>query len=425
MKKLLALGLSLGLGSTMLTGCGKTGGDSITVAIWDNVQLPGLQTIAKEWSEESGVDVEFQVLSWDSYWTMLEAGASGGDLPDVFWMHSAYSQMYADADMLLNMNDYIESDDQINLDDYYPGITELYNNQGAQIAIPKDHDTIAMVYNKTVFDKYDVDYPTDDLTWQEFADIAQEITDKGKDDGVYGTYMNTNSNQLGWYNVVYSFGGHILSQDRSKSGLDDPKTLEAMQFVADEILPACPTQDSMANTSGDTMLMSGKIGMYLDGSWMINSYYNADNKEDFAWAQIPYADVNGNKQAEKEERVSIYNGLGWSIAKNTDNPEASWGLVSALTSKQGQEKQSELGVTMSAIEGYSQAWTEAFPGLDVTAFTKVEEEGTLVFRPYTKYTGRWENMFTDALIAPWNDPATMRDVCKEIAAEMNATIAEE
>lgn len=425
MKKVSALLLSSVMSLSLLAGCSSSSNDSIKVAIWDNNQLGGLEKIADEWSKDSGVNVDFEVLNWDSYWTMLEAGVSGGDLPDVFWMHSAYSQMYSDAGVLLDMNSYIENDDAINLDNYYPGITELYNSNGNQFAMPKDHDTIAVVYNKAVFDKYGVTYPTSDWTWEEFAQIAQEITDKGKDDGVYGTYMNTGSNQSGWYNVVYAYGGSIVSDDKTKSGLDDAATLEAMNFVADKILPACPSQDSMANTGGDTMLVSGKIGMYLDGSWMANSYYSADNKDDLAWVEIPYADVNGDGQAQKDERVSIYNGLGWSIYKDSKNPDASWSLVSALTSADGQQKQSEYGVTMAAYEGYSEAWTQSFDGMDLSAFSDVEENGTLVFRPYTKYTGRWENAMSEQLISAWNNPGTMTDVCKKIASEMNATIAAE
>lgn len=72
---------------------GKKGSGTITVAIWDNNQLKGLQQIADEWSETSGYDVDFQVMDWATYWTMLEAGVSGGEVPDVFWMHSAYAQM--------------------------------------------------------------------------------------------------------------------------------------------------------------------------------------------------------------------------------------------------------------------------------------------------------------------------------------------
>lgn len=178
-------------GSSLVSAAGKT----VSVAIWDNNQLSGLQEIADTWAEQSGVNVEFQVLDWTTYWTMLEAGASGGEMPDVFWMHSANAQKYMDANLLLDLNDYIAQEETIDLENYFPGIVELYSQDGVQYAIPKDHDTIAAVYNKAVLDKYGIDYPTDDWTWADFAAIAQEITEKGKDDGIYGTYMNTGSNK--------------------------------------------------------------------------------------------------------------------------------------------------------------------------------------------------------------------------------------
>ena len=73
----------------------------LQVNIWDNNQLAGLQQIADEWTEESGVKVTINVVDWDNYWTLLEAGASGGQMPDVFWMHSNTAQMYMENDLLL------------------------------------------------------------------------------------------------------------------------------------------------------------------------------------------------------------------------------------------------------------------------------------------------------------------------------------
>lgn len=340
-------------------------------------------------------------------------------------MHSTYAQMYTEANVLMDLNSYIEKDDAIDMDNYYPGITQLYNKDGVQYAIPKDHDTIAVIYNKAVFDKYGVDYPTNDMTWEEYAKAAQEITEKGKDDGVYGTYINTGSNQIGWYNTIYAFGGNVISDDKKSSGMDSENTIKAMQFVHDELLPACPSQDSMANTGGDSMLISGKIGMYLDGSWMVNSYYEADNKDDLAWVQIPWEDVNGNGTCDEGEKASIYNGLGWSIYKDTKNPDAAWSLVSAFTDKEGQTKQSELGVTMAGYIGCSEAFANAFEGMDLSAFTDIEKDGTLVFRPYSRYTGRWEDKFQQALVPAWNDEKTMEETLREIAADMNSVLATE
>ena len=130
--------------------------DTLVVAIWDNNQLAGLQKIADEWSAKSGMKVQINVISWVEYWTLLEAGASGGELPDVFWMHINEAQKYMRADMLLNLNDYIAADDAIDLANYYEGIVDIYNLDGNQFALPKDHDTIALIYNKAIFDKYGV-----------------------------------------------------------------------------------------------------------------------------------------------------------------------------------------------------------------------------------------------------------------------------
>ena len=109
MKRRMKMGLALALSAAMLfsvAGCGssdsgKSGSDTIRVAIWDNNQLAGLQEIASEWSKESGQQVEFQVLDWSSYWTMLEAGVSGGEMPDVFWMHSNYATKYMESDVVV------------------------------------------------------------------------------------------------------------------------------------------------------------------------------------------------------------------------------------------------------------------------------------------------------------------------------------
>ena len=125
-KKLLVLLMCIAMVG-MFAACGGGSSDSgdsgdtsssdasgaITINIWDNNQLEGLQKIADEWSEKSGVKVQMNVITWGEYWTLLEAGASGGELPDVFWMHINEAQKYMRSEKLLNLNDYIAADDNI------------------------------------------------------------------------------------------------------------------------------------------------------------------------------------------------------------------------------------------------------------------------------------------------------------------------
>ena len=80
---------------------------------------------------------------------------------------------------------------------------------------------------------------------------------------------------------------------------------------------------------------------------------------------------------------------------------------------------------MSGFIGCSEPFAEAFGDMDLSAFTKVEEDGKLVFRPYSKYSARWEDDFTQKFIDAWNDPSLMEETCRELAESMNGILAQE
>ena len=416
---------------TAASGSGASGSGELQVNIWDNNQLEGLQKIADEWTEESGVKVKINVVDWDNYWTLLEAGASGGQMPDVFWMHSNTAQMYMENDLLLNLDDYIANDDAIDLSNYYEGVVDLYNrdDNGSQYALPKDHDTIALLYNKAIFDKYGVEYPTDDWTWEDVRDAAAKISEAGKADGVYGYAINTSNNQDGWYNIIYDYGGQVITDDHKGTTIGSDEAKAGMEMMR-QILEVAAPQTVVAETGTDSLFNSGLAAMITQGSWMINTFYKAEHHDDYAWAMLPYADVNGNGTCDKGERYSAYNGLGWAAAANTANPDAAYSLISYFCSEKAQKEQASLGVTMGGMKGVSEDFANAFEGMDVSAFTRAEEEGDLFFRPYTRNTTVWEDAlqqnggFLDAWLNP-SDPAVMATACDNAQKIIEDAIAAE
>ncbi|MDO4619380.1 MAG: sugar ABC transporter substrate-binding protein [Lachnospiraceae bacterium] len=430
-KKALAAVLALGLvaaGSTTAMAS-EFSVSELKVNIWDNNQREGLQKIADEWTETSGVKVSVEVVDWDNYWTLLESGATGGTLPDVFWMHSNTAQMYMENDLLLNLDDYIAADDAIDLSKYYEGIVSLYNSNGTQYALPKDHDTIALLYNKAIFDKYGVDYPTDDWTWEDVRDAAAKITEAGAADGVYGYAVNTSNNQDGWYNIIYDYGAQVITDDHKGTTIGSDEAKAGMEMLR-QILEVAAPQTTVAETGTDSLFNSGLVGMITQGSWMINTFYTNENHENYAWAMLPYADTNGNGQCDDGERYSAYNGLGWAAAANTADPAAAYSLISYFCAEKGQLEQAELGVTMGGMMGVSDAFANAFEGMDVSAFTRAEEEGKLFFRPYTRNTTVWEDAIQQegAFLDAWLDPTnadTMAAACDNAQTIIENAIAAE
>lgn len=411
----LAAGLTLG---SPVSAAAEYSVSELQVNIWDNNQREGLQQIADAWTETSGVKVNINVVDWDNYWTLLEAGASGGQMPDVFWMHSNTAQMYMENDLLLNLDDYIAADDAIDLSNYYQGIVDLYNSGGVQYALPKDHDTIALLYNKALFDKYGVEYPTDDWTWEDVQAAAAAITEAGASDGVYGYAINTSNNQDGWYNIIYDYGAQVITDDHKGTTIGSEEGKAAMEMMR-QILEVAAPQITVAETGTDSLFMSGLAAMITQGSWMINTFYKGEHSADYAWAMLPYHDANGNGACDEGERYSAYNGLGWAASYNTADPDAAYSLISYFCNEENQKKQAELGVTMAGMIGVSEEFANAFPGMDVSAFTRAEEEGSLFFRPYTRNTTIWEDALQQAggFLDPWQDPS---DPAKMAAACDNA-----
>ena len=418
--------LSAVLAGTMtlsLTACGGGGngaqdrdsGNSLTVAIWDNNQLSGLKEIINDFTAQSGVNVEVQVVPWDQYWTLLEAGAQGGELPDVFWMHSNYSQKFMSNDILLDLTDRVAESDLIDMDNYYEDIAGLYQLDGKVYAIPKDYDTIGLWYNKTMFDEAGIDYPDESWTWDTFAEAAGKLT---KEDGSqYGFTSPASFNQDGYYNLIYSMGGSVLNEDKTQSGWNSPETVKAMNWWYENLVAkAMPTQQVMSENTPDVMLGSGKAAMVFQGSWMVAAMKgNEYIVENCDVAVLPKSDAG--------KRISIYNGLGWAAAAKSGNPEGAWKLLEYLGSEEAQKKQAQLGVTMSAYMGTSDTWVGCAPEFNLQAYLDMAQD--MVIRPYTRNTKAWEDYSQETMVKAYTGDMTMEAVCNDIAAYMNEQIADE
>nr|WP_245364095.1 sugar ABC transporter substrate-binding protein [Cohnella thailandensis] len=367
-----------------------------------------MRTIADEFEAANpNIKINIEVTGWADYWTMLEAGATGGSLPDVFWMHSNEIYRYASNGMLLDLNDRIASSQAVKLENFPEGLNQIYNFQGKQYAVPKDFDTIGLWYNKTMFDAAGLKHPDESWTWDDLYSAAKALTK----DGVYG-FLAPLHNQEGYYNFVYQNGGTIITDDK-KSGYDDPKTIEALEFyvnfVIEGLSPAVFDDAERAE-----LIQNGKVAMGYFGSWNLSGFTaNEFMAKNFDVAVLP----------KKEKQASIYNGLGNAIAFNTKHPDEAWKFVEYLSSKEGQDRQAELGVAISAYNGAADLWVSSNKTFNIKAFVDMVDYG--VIRPYSNTTAVWEDKAYEALGPAFTGKATVEEAAKNAAKIMNESLAQE
>ena len=229
--------------------------------------------------------------------------------------------------------------------------------------------------------------------------------------------MRNDNNQAGYYNLIYDNGGYIISDDKKKSGWDDEKTIAAMQtlegWIKDGVIPSLET---MSENNEDVLFEAGKIAMTCQGSWMLAAFkeneYTAANCD---CVELP-------KNAETGRRASVYNGLGWAASASGEHTDEAWQLIEYLGSKEAQEKQAELGVTMSAYKDTSDAWAKS-ADFNLQAYLNMMDD--MEIRPYSKSTVTWENEDNEILKGVYTGNITMEEACKQMADQMNEKLAEE
>ena len=394
----------------------ETGGTGETVTIsyacWDSNQGNLLRTVADEFEKENpNIKIDLQVNSWDNYWTALEAAATGGSLPDTFWMHSNNIYYYGANDQLMDLTPYIEKSSKVDLANYPQGLVGIYNINEKQYAVPKDYDTVALWYNKTLFDEAGIGYPDDTWTWKDLKEAAKKLTKEDKSQ--YGFCAGLN-NQEGYYNFVYQNGGEIITDDK-KSGYSESAAVagieEYFSYVKEGLSPEIYDDKGRAEA-----IKNGLCAMGLFGSWNLSDFASSDfMAENFDCAVLPMSNEGG--------KSSIFNGLGNAMSANCKNPEEAWKWIEYLSSQEGQSRQAELGVAISAYNGTADAFAKAFPMFNAQCYIDMVDYAQI--RPYSNQTSIWEDKAYELLKNAYAGKEDTQAACQNVDKMMNDALAAE
>ena len=350
---LMAACVTAGLG-TGLTACGSGGSDgsvNLTFQIWDVAQRDGMQAMCDAYTaEHPNVHIEVQVTSWDEYWTKLEAAAMSNQMPDIFWMHTNEILKYADNGKLADCSDIVETEHFSDI-----SLANASGSDGNLYAVPKDKDTVGLVYNKEMFDEAGVAYPDETWTWDDLVDASQKIYDAT---GKYG-YMAYGDDQLGYWNFVYQAGGSILTEDKTRGNFLDPATKKGMEFyIGLQSYDWCPDQNYFAETAPGTAFFSEKGAMFLEGDWNILSelqnYPDMVGKWDVAVLPACPDPVSG------DGRATISNGLSYATSAKNKHLDIVKDVLKFFGSEEGQRIQGESGAAIPAYEGLEETWVGVF-----------------------------------------------------------------
>ncbi|MFF5207662.1 ABC transporter substrate-binding protein [Streptosporangium sp. NPDC000396] len=402
--------------ATMLSGCGgdATGDGPVEISygIWDIEQQPALEQAAAAFSKSNpNIKIKIQVTGWDEYWAKLKAAATGGAAPDVFWMNGPNFKLYASNGMLLPLADRIAAE-KVDLSVFPKSLVDLYTYEGKSYGLPKDFDTIGLWYNKKLFDAAGLKYPDESWTWDDLRAAAKKLT--AADKSVHGIAAEL-SNQPTFYNTIAQAGGYVLSPDGTKSGYDQPATIEGLKFWTDLIKDGLsPTQQQMTDSKPVEMFESGKVAMYYSGSWYAGRFNkNAATKDTIDVAPLPAG----------KNRAVVTHGATNVVFAKSKHVDAAWKFVRFLASKEAAEIIGRSGSVIPAYAGTQQAWIDSAPQFNLKVF--IDQLSVSFPYPSSKNTAGWMDEELPYLSKAWTGEVPVEEAAKALAAKMNASLAQE
>ena len=327
----------------------KADGDAtLRVAWWGGQERHNMTIEAlDEYAKDNGIEFAYEYTSWSSYFENLATQAVGNNLPDIIQMSTTDIINYSKNGQIIDLMPYVEDGtiDTSNMEEnsYSGGMVD------DQLAgFTTGVNTVAILYNKDIFDQAEVDYPENDWTWSEFIDTAKTIYEK--------TETPTEIpflEEARWLveNMVRSYGYDFFSEDgTSLPWAEDEDVVNAVkaaiQDVADGIEAGYfvdPEEQVAWSTTEDAYITQGKSAM----SYRLSNYYPmycTAAQEEFGIAMLPKLDEG--TQTGMYENSNMY----WCISANCEDPEAAAKVINYLINDENAAKKigTDRGVSLSS-----------------------------------------------------------------------------
>jgi len=248
--------------------------------------------------------------------------------PDLVHVTQQNFPFYAVKDILLDLTPLTKSDREFHINDYFERVLEGMRYQGKLLGLPSDFSTIALVYNKDMFDKYGVPYPDETWDWNKFLWAAKKLTRDTDGDGVIDQFGFVNINSYNrWPAWVWMAGGDILTADMKKCLMDDPRSIRGMKFYVNLSIKehVAPTATQTLGQSFEEMFMAERAAMIADSRYAYKVFSKGMN---FRWdvAHMPKGPAC---------RATTFIWGGNCILKSTKHPKEAWEFLKFLSGYEG------------------------------------------------------------------------------------------
>jgi multiple sugar transport system permease protein len=268
------------------------------------------------------ISIEYEPDPGRQYEEKLLTALAAGAPPDVFLLDSKLIPTFTDKGVLLDLHAFV-TPLGIDTSIWFPRVKAIGLRNGALYSFPKGFTPLMIYYNKGMFRRAGMAFPSPDWDWNDYLRLARALTRDTDGDGIPDEYGTAFTNYyFYWIPWVWTAGGDVVSPDGAHAGgfLDSPQTEEALSFLIDlrrryHVAPDVGTWAQTERTGANAQLFAqGKIAMILDGHWRMPKYL-----QDVRAGRLDIG-VAGLPRHPRGTRVNVMYESGWCVPVSSEHP---------------------------------------------------------------------------------------------------------
>ena len=299
--------------------------DPVTLqwAVWDIEMVAYYAPLIARYKEIAPhVTIEMVDLGASDYENILQTQLIGGAEYDLIKVRGIPQYVNnTNADLLMELDDFLPGSD-IDLANYR-GMPEQHMRGGPLYALPFRSDFWVVYYNKDIFDEAGVDYPHNEMVYEEWVEIIKDVTSGSGANKIFGNHFHT------WRSTVTLFG---IIDGRTDIGSPPygwmSRFYDAVVELEDGGYVPRRTDNQAGSIHHRMKWAPQEIAQVNMGTWFMAE--NNDNLWEFNWGMaaypVPAAQYFGH---------TFGNVTQLSIPRDAKNPQEAYNFIAFVCGEEG------------------------------------------------------------------------------------------
>jgi arabinogalactan oligomer / maltooligosaccharide transport system substrate-binding protein len=344
------------------TACGSSdSGDSadgpVTLTWWDTSnatnEAPTYQALIKEFeAANKDVKVKYVNVPFDQAQNKFDTAAGSKGAPDILRSEVGWTPAFAKKGFFLPLDGTEALADESK---FQPNLIEQAKYEGKTYGVPFTTDTLALVYNKALFQKAGVQAPK---TWDDLKKAAATVKDKTGVDGYWGSTQAYYAQSF-----LYGEGTDTVDAEAKKVTVDSAAAKKGYGtwlslFSGKGLHKADTTADAYAHIQ--EAFVSGKVASIIQGPWEITNFYKGTafkDRNNLGIATVPAGSTGKAGAPTGGHNLSVYAG------SDSAHQKAALKFVNFMTSAKSQTQIALKNSTLPTRDDAYTAEVKADPGI--------------------------------------------------------------